>query len=52
LAQLRSNAVSVVHHTGANLEFSAEDFKTLAPTGWLSDNCLNFYIALLQVRSP
>jgi Ulp1 family protease len=38
-------------HERSKLELAGHDLKTLAPGQWLNDECMNMYIALLQVRA-
>jgi hypothetical protein len=37
-------------HDRSKLELAGHDLKTMAPGDWLNDECMNMYIALLQVR--
>lgn len=36
-------------HAGSNLQLRHNDLACLRAPAWLSDECVNFYMALLQV---
>jgi Ulp1 family protease len=40
----------VVRHSRSNLELTRYDLSTMRPGEWLNDECMNMYMALLQVR--
>lgn len=39
----------VVSHARSSLELTRYDLSTLRPGEWLNDECMNMYMALLQV---
>lgn len=40
----------LVSHARSNLDLTRYDLSTLKPMEWLNDECMNMYMALLQVR--
>lgn len=42
--------IVVVSHARSSLELTRYDLSTLRPGEWLNDECMNMYMALLQVR--